>query len=480
LTHDDAFLEPYTLGMSQLPGDLATLEARADPDRYQTEHVLRLRGLVQQRVNYFVQVIQQTRRSGTASSSLLHRAKTTMDNIRLEVSAIADHESALLEERLDAKDAADARAKALGVAGLVLTLSGGFAAARLFGTGVTRRVKQINDWALRLVEERPIEGEVEGTDEIAEAGRALSDAATLLAERASALRNSEREMHLIVDGLAEGVVMAKTDGRFQLFNPAAEDILGLGMLEIDPDEWSRAYHIFQPDGETEFPPDDLPLARALRGESTDDVEVIARTPHRGDTWLNISGRPVRDDQNEILGGVVVFADITERKRFELELERLAAVDELTGVLNRRGFLDTAERELSLAARFHRGAVLLFVDVDGLKQVNDTLGHEVGSELLVDAAAVLMRVARSSDVVGRLGGDEFCLLAVGEPTSAKEAVEHRIRDEIRAHNASARRPYDVSVSIGSAVFDPETPDSLEDLIAQADGRMYENKRARKGA
>jgi len=466
--------------MSKLPTDLANLEARTDPDPYQVQHVLRLRTLVQQRVDYFASTIQQARETGTPSQKVLHRAKGTMDNIRLEVDAIVAHEMDLLNARLDAKDASDSRAKALGLAGLVLTLSGGVAAARLFGTGVTRRVKQINDWALRLVEEQPIEGEVEGTDEIAVAGQALSDAATLLAERAAALRNSEREMHLIVDGLAEGVVMAKPDGHFQLFNPAAEDILGLGMIDVDPVEWSRTYHIYMPDGETLFPAEELPLARALRGESTDDIEAISRTLHRGDTWLNISGRPIRDDVDAILGGVVVFADITERKRFELELQRLAAVDELTGVLNRRGFLDTAERELALAARFRRGAVLLFIDVDGLKHVNDTLGHDVGSELLVDAAAVLMRVARSSDVVGRLGGDEFCLLAVGEPTTAREAVEQRIRTEIDKHNTTADKPYDVAVSIGSAIYDPEQPERLEDLIAQADGRMYENKRLRKGA
>jgi diguanylate cyclase (GGDEF)-like protein/PAS domain S-box-containing protein len=302
----------------------------------------------------------------------------------------------------------------------------------------------------------------------------------MLAKRASELRNSQRELQLVVEGLAEGVVMANPQGHFQLFNPAAEDILGLGMMEVDPEEWSRTYQIYGPDGETLFPSEQLPLARALRGESTDQIEAISRTPHRGDTWISISGRPIRDDEDDLIGGVVVFADVTERKRFELELQRMAAVDELTSVLNRRGFLDTAERELALALRFRRAAVLLFIDVDGLKRVNDTLGHDEGSQLLADTAAVLTRVARSSDVVGRLGGDEFCLLAVGEPTSAKHAVQQRIQDEIRKHNETAGRPYEVAVSIGAAKFDPEKPESLEDLIAQADGRMYEQKRQRKGA
>jgi len=480
LTHDEAYLEPYKLGMDGLYQDLTRLESRVDPDHEQTVHVLNLRTLIAQRVDYFIAVINTARADGSTPKRLLDRAKTTMDRIRVELAAIEQHEADLLDQRLIQRDASDRSAKLLGIAGLVLTLTGGIAAARLFGTGVSRRVQQISDSALRLLEEEPLIAPVEGSDEIALAGQALSDAATMLAQRASELRASQRELQLVVEGLAEGVVMANSEGKFQLFNPAAEEILGLGLVDVDPEEWSSRYHVYLPDGVTLFPAEDLPLTRALHGESTDQVEAISRTPDRGDTWISISGRPIEDEEETIIGGVVVFADVTERKRFELELQRLAVVDELTGLLNRRGFLETAARELALASRLHHEAVVLFMDVDGLKRVNDTLGHDEGSRLLADAAGVLARVARSSDVVGRLGGDEFCVLAIGQARSAMIAVEDRIRDEIRKHNATAERPYELAMSIGAARFDPNDPEDLDELIAQADALMYEQKRQRKGA
>src|SRR4029079_3658042 len=122
-----------------------------------------------------------------------------------------------------------------------------------------------------------------------------------------------------------------------------------------------------------------------------------------DSCISISGGLFEREEETINGGVVVFADVTERKRFELELQRLAVVDELTGLLNRRGFLTTAARQLSLASRLHHEAVVLFMDVDGLKRVNDTLGHDEGSRLLADAAGGLARGARSSHVRLLRGG-----------------------------------------------------------------------------
>jgi diguanylate cyclase (GGDEF)-like protein/PAS domain S-box-containing protein len=477
LTHEPHYFEPYRAGVGRLYGDIRDLESLlSEPWRSTTRG--RLQPLLTERLILFRLVIDTSRAGNSATSTLFDRGKAVMDEIRAALDVLERHETRVLRERLDRAAAADRFAVALALGGLGAGLLGGAAAVLLFASGVSGRVLQIRAGAQALIAEETVDTTIVGSDEIADAGKALSEAASMLAERAAALRASQQELRLVVDRLAEGVVLAGSDGKFRLFNPAAEEILGLGLMDVDPQEWSRTYGVYRADGETLYPSAELPLARALIGESTDQVEMIARTPHRGDAWLTVSGRPVVDEGGDVIGGVVVFADITERKRFEFELARLAAVDELTGLLNRRGFADTAGRELGLAQRSHRPAVILFIEVDGLKAVNDTLGHEEGSRLLADVAGILVKASRSSDVVGRVGGDEFCVLAVGQPPAATLGVEQRIREGLRAFNDRSMRPYKVAVSIGSATSDPERPASLDTLIAEADERMYAEKNRRR--
>jgi len=124
-------------------------------------------------------------------------------------------------------------------------------------------------------------------------------------------------LEAVLESMGEGVVVADAEGKFQLFNPMAEELLGLGSSDLPPEQWSSHYSIFLPDRVTPFPPNDLPLVRALRGESTDNVEIFVHRARTGTgVFLNVSGRPIRDRDRRIYGGVVVFHDITERKRAE--------------------------------------------------------------------------------------------------------------------------------------------------------------------
>jgi PAS domain S-box-containing protein len=151
-----------------------------------------------------------------------------------------------------------------------------------------------------------------------------------LARSESALREQTRILQSVLDGMGDGVVVADSDARFIVFNPAAERILGHGRVESPPQEWSRLYEVFLPDRVTHCPPEDLPLMRAIRGESVDQAELYIAYPSRDDgTWILVTGRPLRDEQGELRGGVVVFHDITRRKKSE---RRLAAQYETTRVL----------------------------------------------------------------------------------------------------------------------------------------------------
>jgi diguanylate cyclase (GGDEF)-like protein len=163
-----------------------------------------------------------------------------------------------------------------------------------------------------------------------------------------------------------------------------------------------------------------------------------------------------------------------------ELRQLATVDELTGLANRRGFFALGEHQLLVAARTRAAIALLFVDVDGLKSVNDALGHSTGDRLLKEAADVLRETIRGSDLAGRLGGDEFCVLLMGDPDLDAERAVQRLRDTTAAHNARPGRSFQVSLSIGVSALPPGRSVTLEELIDAADEEMYEDKRAKRAA
>lgn len=151
----------------------------------------------------------------------------------------------------------------------------------------------------------------------------------------------------------------------------------------------------------------------------------------------------------------------------------ALVDPLTGVLNRRGFVDAAERELARAQRYGRPFAVAYVDVRGLKAVNDTQGHLAGDELLRQATALLQDSARADDVVGRLGGDEFGLLLVEQTREGVGAATARIRQALTVRRAELGFEVPWDLTIGTAVF-PEDGDEVEELLRAADRRLYEQR------
>jgi diguanylate cyclase (GGDEF)-like protein len=161
-----------------------------------------------------------------------------------------------------------------------------------------------------------------------------------------------------------------------------------------------------------------------------------------------------------------------------ELQRLATVDPLTGLTNRRGFLDGAGQVMEVARRQGTPLALLFVDADGLKVANDTFGHAVGDEMLQEIGSLLRDTFRTSDLAARVGGDEFCVLVSVDTWEGVATARDRLLASIAMANNLPGRTYDVSVSVGVAAFDRETDGSIDDLIARADALMYEEKHAKR--
>jgi diguanylate cyclase (GGDEF)-like protein len=177
----------------------------------------------------------------------------------------------------------------------------------------------------------------------------------------------------------------------------------------------------------------------------------------------------------------LFINLVARRTNDLEreLREMSYGDDLTGPHNRRSFYLLGEQAMRIARRDGAPLTVFFFDADGLKQVNDTLGHDVGSELLRDIATLLATTFRSSDVVGRLGGDEFAVVAHGPEAESASALR-RLEEATRAANAAGDKPYLLSFSTGGATTEPPGEEAFADLVDRADAAMYLHKQQRRAA
>jgi len=170
----------------------------------------------------------------------------------------------------------------------------------------------------------------------------------------------------------------------------------------------------------------------------------------------------------------------ERHRLQATLRSLSLTDPLTGLYNRRGFFTISEQQMRLMSRMQLAFTLFYTDLDGLKTINDSMGHKMGDLAITAAAEALTETFRASDIIGRLGGDEFVVLAFG--IGEQDVVEVLDRLEQKLADRQTRLPYalPLSMSVGAAVFNPASPLSLNELLAHADEVMYEQKRTRHAA
>jgi len=163
-----------------------------------------------------------------------------------------------------------------------------------------------------------------------------------------------------------------------------------------------------------------------------------------------------------------------------KLYKMSLRDELTGLYNRRGFFTLGEHLLKQAKREQDGLFLLYADVDNLKGINDTFGHQTGDWALIDVANMLKENFRDSDIIARIGGDEFVVMPIGKRGDNVELIINRLHKAAEINNLKSKREYKLSISTGIAYFDSWSPCTIDELLSQADKAMYKQKKKKQTA
>ena len=167
-------------------------------------------------------------------------------------------------------------------------------------------------------------------------------------------------------------------------------------------------------------------------------------------------------------------------RVQREIRSLLLRDYLTGLYNRRGFFTLVEHLFKVAKRQNKGMFMLYADLDNLKRINDTWGHQEGDSALIDVANILKKNYRESDIIARIGGDEFVVIPVGTEGDRVELILHRLHKAVELHNLKSSHEYKISISAGLSFYNPENPSSIDELLAQGDKSMYEWKKLKQNS
>jgi len=274
----------------------------------------------------------------------------------------------------------------------------------------------------------------------------------------------EQQTELICRITPQAVLTFVNDACCRFFGKTHEELLGHNFMEFIYAEDRLSL--------------EKQLASLTREHDSSSHETRVITPDGEQRWLRWNILGLFDNEGRLLEIQSVGGDITDRKKAEAEIKALSLEDDLTGVYNRRGFMALARQQLMLAHRVERDMILIFIDLDNLKEINDTFGHPEGDRALMDFASILKKTFRESDIIGRIGGDEFVVLALEVEMNGTDALIQRLKDALFIHKSKTTQPYHLSASIGCARYNPKYPKTLDKLLFMADQRMYKNKKTKR--
>jgi len=284
------------------------------------------------------------------------------------------------------------------------------------------------------------------------------------------IQNSESRFRSLVDSTDDSIYLVDKDLNYLFMNRKHISRIG-----ADEEYIGKPFGNFHSPEETELFSEKVKSAVEHKKSEQYEYKSLRDGRHFLQTYS-----PVIESNNETEAVTIVSKDISGRKIMEEELREMSLTDELTKLYNRRGLAVLGEQYLRMSARENRGLYILYADLDNMKVINDKLGHQEGDQALIKTADILKECFRKSDIIARLGGDEFAVFPVGFAGDNVENITARLLANITAYNLKSSDIFKLSISFGISFFDPQNPSSLDDLLAEADRLMYENKRQKKEA
>lgn len=287
------------------------------------------------------------------------------------------------------------------------------------------------------------------------------------------LWQEKERAQITLHSIGDGVITTDIHGVVQYLNPIAEELTGWSLAEAKGKDLAQVFHVVH---ETDGSETENPVARCLKEGRIVGLANHSVLIHRRNHPFAIedSAAPVRDRQGNVIGAVLVFHDVSDKRALLRQMTHQAHHDALTGLPNRLLFVDRLRQAIAQARRKNHDAAILFLDLDRFKLINDTLGHAVGDRLLQSVAARLKGLLRESDTVGRQGGDEFILIL---PEIHSRAEVSTVAQKILAL-FSTPFPLEgeevfITPSIGISLYPADGTD-IETLIRHADAAMYSAK------
>lgn len=293
-------------------------------------------------------------------------------------------------------------------------------------------------------------------------------------QRTRELSQSKRQTEMILLSTNDGIIGLDDKGAISFANPRTLGILGYGRAEMIGREHHGLLHRAHDDGRV-FEAHECPINNALADRMPVTVSDEVFWKKDGNALpVEYTASPIIDE-DKLTGAVVVFRDITERRRTDAQLQQMARFDQLTGLANRTMLMENLTIAMAQAATSKKVVSLIYMDLDNFKPVNDTLGHEAGDAYLKAFAGLLRSVVRKEDVAARLGGDEFTILLSGlsSPDEAVALVE-RLLQKMEEPVLVAGRHFRIAASIGIASCPKDSHDA-ETLLRHADVAMYKSKK-----
>ncbi len=271
----------------------------------------------------------------------------------------------------------------------------------------------------------------------------------------------ESSSDAVIGKSLEGIILSWNEAAERLFGYSAENVIGQPVSMLFPEDEA----------------DDMQalITRCAGGEHIDSHQAECVRADGQPIWVSLALSPIKNKAGTIVGVATIARDITERKHADDRLHRLAFHDPLTGLPNRFFFRERVSQALAQARRHGHQVALLFIDLDRFKDINDSLGHQIGDRLLQITANRLRRSLREGDTVARLGGDEFVVcLSVLTDSSDALSIAAQIDGTLREPFRIGSHKLNVSGSIGISIY-PDDGDDMDALMQVADSAMYHSKK-----